>query len=216
MASSTLSANSQNVKKFGNKQKFRSFITILAVGVPLILVVVSLVIYNNVVNPKKTTNDNASMITGDDQSILSKDQTSEDLLTGGSSNVMPGDLGSGAPTPQTSSSPSSPQPALGGTSATQPNASPISGTTPSGVQTAINSIESSGIKGNSYVSSTMDTSQIPPGTSIKFDSSSWDQYSDSSGRVNATASVLGQNKKIYVFFEIVDGSWKATSYGFQD
>lgn len=207
MASSTLSANSQNVKKFGTQQKFRTLVTVLVVGVPIFLAMLSFLVFKNTSKKDNNTQTtHATVGSNIDSSIDSDNNYGTDY---GQNEQIDDPALSPAPSPAITSTPQSPN---------QQNPvvqQPIQGTIPAGVQTAINSIEANGVKGSPYVSSSMDTSQIPPGTSLKFDTSSWSQYSDSSGSVNATANILGTSKAITVSFTIIDGSWKASGYGLQ-
>lgn len=86
-------------------------------------------------------------------------------------------------------------------------------TMPAGVTTAINSIETNGIKGNPYVADTIDSNQLPSGTTIKFDRNSWSSGSATSGTVKATLNVSGQSYNGTITFNNVGNNvWKATSY----
>lgn len=81
---------------------------------------------------------------------------------------------------------------------------------PEGVCTAITSIEKNGIKGNPYVQA--DTSKLPSGSTIKFDRASWEQTTDTTGHVGFTLKVLLTTYKARANFELINGTWKATSH----
>jgi hypothetical protein len=83
---------------------------------------------------------------------------------------------------------------------------------PDGLETALSSIESNGIKGSLYVSSKFNTSSIPDGTTISFDRSSWQKTSDSAGSIKATVAVYGQSRSGSVTFTKSGGVWQATGY----
>lgn len=185
----TLSANSQNIKKFQLQQKARGFLVIFAIGVPVFLAMLAYLYYQDATQQNKTTATNQT------EEAIALPETVPSQTTDPAQSVGGGVI------------PSSPATTPGQVSSNQP-----SGSIPAGVQTAINSIEANGIKGNAYVSSSLDTSSIPSGTSIRFERSSWTQYSDILGSVNATISILGQTRTGSVTFGVTEGAWKATGY----
>lgn len=126
----------------------------------------------------------------------------------GSDGSLPGTAqsGSGAETERRVTPPSSPTP--GGTT-------PNSTSMPSGVTAAINSIEANGIKSSPYIASSLDTSNLPDGTTIRFDRSSWSSFSSESGSVKAIATIYGQNYPGSVTFSLSGGSWKASGYSLE-
>lgn len=103
--------------------------------------------------------------------------------------------------------------------ATAPTASTPTSTTkvycgvsgmPEGVCTAIASIEKDGLKGNPYVNK--DTSQVPEGSTVQIDEASWKTTSASTGNLNFSAILGGQNYKGTGKLQIVDGTWKVIDY----
>lgn len=84
---------------------------------------------------------------------------------------------------------------------------------PEGVCTAITSIEKDGLRGNQYV--TQDTSQVPEGSTVSVDESSWKSGSDTTGTVSFAAVIGGKNYKGLGTFQVVSGIWKVTSYTLQ-
>lgn len=83
---------------------------------------------------------------------------------------------------------------------------------PPQVEAGLASIEANGLKGNPYVASNIDTSQIPTGTKFTFDRASWLTLNSNSGTINANVSVLSTNRAGSVTFAIVGDSWKVTGY----
>lgn len=81
---------------------------------------------------------------------------------------------------------------------------------PEGVCTAIKSIEKDGLKNNPYVAA--DTSQVPEGSTVQVDESSWKAGSSEAGSVNFTAVLGGKSYKGVGNLQIVDGVWKVVSY----
>lgn len=194
----TLSANSQNIKKFQLQQKARSFLVVLAIGIPVFLAMLAYLYYQDATQRNATTSTNQA-----DESIASSDSTSTGF-SDPSTQPIDGSTIAPSTTPNSAASPITQAPAT----TNQPSANTI----PSGVQTAMNSIEASGIKGNPYVASNLDTSSVPSGTSITFDRKSWSQYSDTLGSVNAAINAYGQARTGSVTFGITEGTWKATGY----
>ena len=54
----------------------------------------------------------------------------------------------------------------------------------------------------------LDTSQVPVGTSVKFDKSTWVAYSENTGSIKVSLSIMGMSKTGSVTFGIEGGSWK--------
>ena len=81
---------------------------------------------------------------------------------------------------------------------------------PEGVCTAITSIEKDGLKGNPYV--TKDTSQVPEGSTTQIEETSWKTTSASTGTLNFSAILGGQNYNGTGKLQIVDGTWKVIDY----
>ncbi len=205
----TLSANSQDIQKFQMHQKARSILIVAVVGVPVFLAMLAYLFYRNAISTKQTNSTTSTTI---EQQLSAEDTPSssipnETVTTGQDPNqqYFSANPGSSSSTNQSgqSSAPTQQQ---------SPNIQSTNTGIPQGVETAINSIESNGIKGNPYVSSNLDTSQVPIGTSVKFDRSTWSQYSESSGSVKVSLSVMGLSKTGSVTFGIEGGSWKATGY----
>jgi cytoskeletal protein RodZ len=113
-------------------------------------------------------------------------------------------------------------PANGGSPLATPPSSPAANSTvpssassnsiPAGVNVALNSIESTGIKGSPYVSSSLDTAQLPDGTSISFDRSSWVSLNSETGTIKAIARISGETLNTNITFAQSGGSWKAVGY----
>lgn len=181
------SANSQNIKSFELKQKARGFLIILAIAVPVFLAVLAYLFYQDATKNKTETTDQAAI----SLPAASPGATTDPNLQAGSGTTAPG--GTTNPAIQT------------------PAAQPTSGI-PAGVTAAMNSIEANGIKGNPYVSSSLDTSPVPVGTSVSFDRNSWTSYSAELGSANATISALGQSRNASITFGVTEGAWKATGY----
>lgn len=200
-----LSANSQDIKKFQVHQKARSLLIVVVIGVPVFLAMLAYLFYqdaikstqNNITNPE---NQSIAINSSDPSGSIGSLDPSQ-VPTSGSPGVATGPAYNPGQANQGVENPSQ------GTT-TQPSNKSI----PAGVESAINSIESNGIKGSPYVSSNLDTSQVPTGTSITFDRSSWVQYSDNVGSVKVKLSVMGMAKTGSVTFSIEGGAWKATGY----
>ncbi len=187
----TLSANSQNIKKFQLQQKARSFLVIFAIGIPVFLAMLAYLYYQDAVSDNKPT------------SLMEESVTSPDAISSDSTNPNQGINGTNASSVAIPSGTSTP----GQTSPSQPVSS--SGV-PDGVQTALNSVEANGIKGNPYV--TFDTSTVPDGASVKADRSTWTATSETQGTVNGTISAYGQIRDGTLTFTMTDGVWRITGY----
>ncbi len=94
-----------------------------------------------------------------------------------------------------------------------PGTTPAATTVPEGVTVALNSIEQNGMKSNPYV--TADTSNIPAGTVVKADRSTWTAYGTDTGSVTTTMTVQGTAKKGSITFQLLYGSWKAVGYSIE-
>lgn len=191
---STLSSNSQNIKKFQLHQKTRTIILILVIGIPVFLAMLAYLFYQDAIklNKPQTTNS------------ITEESSTESTL--GDSSVSNETIDDSAPLQAPADSPMS-SPAQ--TSPSQPTTQ--SGI-PDGVIAAINSIEANGVNNNPYIDASLDTSQIPVGTKITFDRNSWVVFSDTLGSTNISASILGENKTGSVTFSSESGTWKATGY----
>lgn len=88
---------------------------------------------------------------------------------------------------------------------------PVTGM-PQGVVDAIASLESRGVKNNPYVHSTINTSSIPSDATIKFDKTSWNKTSASSGTIKGTIISSQFSYSGLFTFSQVDGIWKAVAY----
>ena len=202
-----LSANSQDIQKFQMHQKVRSILIIAVVGIPVFLAMLAYLFYRNTVSSKQVNSPTSSSIeqqlsTDDIYSNLSPTET----VQGQGPNQQYYTANPGPSTTNQSGQTSTPN---------QQQAPSVQSTNtgiPPGVETAINSIESNGIKGNPYVSSNLDTSQVPVGTSVKFDKSTWVAYSENTGSIKVSLSIMGMSKTGSVTFGIEGGSWKATGY----
>lgn len=197
----TLSANSQNIKQFELRQKAKNILVILAVGVPVFFAMLAYLIYKNTTS-QHTTKPDASTV----QEPNLQDQT------------IPSDPLPQNPIDQSQLNPNDSIPGMtnqNSPSVSQPNPQPSPQATagiPDGVIAAINSIEANGINGNPYVSSSLDTSNIPNGVKINFDRNSWTSYSSDLGSVNITAQVMGMTKTGSTTFSLVNGTWLVTGY----
>ncbi len=202
-----LSSNSQDIQKFQMHQKARSLLIIAVVGIPVFLAMLAYLFYRNTVTSKQISSPTTSSI---------EQQLSTDDI---SSNPSPTETFQGQDPNQqySTANPGSSATNQSGQTSTpaQQQAPSVQSTNtgiPPGVETAINSIESNGIKGNPYVSSNLDTSQVPVGTSVKFDKSTWVAYSENTGSIKVSLSIMGMSKTGSVTFGIEGGSWKATGY----
>ena len=192
----TLSANSQNIKKFQLHQKARSFLVIVVVGVPVFLAMLAYLFYQDATKQNNAINSPSAH----EESIPSPEAIPTDTLTPNQSI-------------DESTTPTYSDPATTSPQAPPSHApAPTTGGIPAGVQSALNSIEANGIKGSPYVASNLDTSNIPVGTSITFDRNSWTQHSETAGSINATISILGQSRSGSVVFGVTEGAWRATGY----
>jgi cytoskeletal protein RodZ len=209
MAYDNLSVNSHQIKKFKIIQNAKIIIVFFVVASIGVGAWFAYDYYQKAVSELNGTSQDESIsstgpITGsvenDNGDVISLDD-SNPVQPISPSSTPDGTSSVGGSNPSTPpSSPSSP-----GSTAPAPAA-------PSGVVTAINSIESSGIKGSAYVSPTLDTSQLPNGTTIVFDRSSWVGLSAETGSIKATASVAGQTLNTNITFGLSGGSWKAIGY----
>lgn len=185
-----LSANSQNIKRFQLHQKARAFLFILVIGLPIFLAMLAYLYYQDA-----TQQNNKESVSQPEQAITTP--STESI------NTLPGDpLGSEHPTVNNTT----PPPA----SSSSPVSQTPSGGIPDGVTAALNSIEANGIKGNQYI--TFDTSDVPAGTIIKTNRSSWSAQSSSQGTVSSVITVLGQNHTGSLSLGLINGEWRVTSY----
>ena len=81
---------------------------------------------------------------------------------------------------------------------------------PQGACEAMMSIEQSGAKNNEFVA--VDTSQLPEGTKIRFDKSSWSLSSESQATISATGSFLIKKVQMHVTFSFKNNKWLVTAY----
>lgn len=81
---------------------------------------------------------------------------------------------------------------------------------PEGACIAIKSVEKDGLKNNPYVAA--DTSQVPEGSTVQVEESSWKVSSSEAGSVNFTAVLGGKPYKGVSNLKIVNGVWKVVSY----
>ncbi len=84
---------------------------------------------------------------------------------------------------------------------------------PEGVCTAITSIEKDGLKGNPYVNA--DTSQVPDGSAVQVDESSWKSTGGESGTISFAANLGGKDYKGVATLGVVSGTWKVVTYVLQ-
>lgn len=195
-----LSANSQDIQKFQAHQKARSFLVVLVIGVPVFIAMLAYLFFQDSIwKPQKNTSNPVGQVQPTDDFGLSP---SADQSTTPNTAL-----------PNISSDPTNPDSPVSQSPSTSPQ--PSSATIPDGVINAVNSIEANGINNNPYISSNLDTSQIPSGTSITFHRSSWFQFNETLGSLSVSASVLGTTKDGTVIFGIEDGSWKAVDYSFE-
>lgn len=105
-------------------------------------------------------------------------------------------------------------PATSSTPTTQPNAGSACGSNiPSGACTAIESIETEGIKVSKYV--LVDTSQMPEGTTVKFNRASWAASGSDMAAISGDLVYSGQPYKVNVTFALQNSQWVATGYSAQ-
>lgn len=199
MSNNTLSANSQNIKKFQLHEKGKNILLVILIVAPIFIAGVIYTIYSQL------TNQTSSVQTAEDLTP----QTGLEEFT--SSN--PADSAISDPQPSSSNQViQNPDEVTSAPSAQTSPSAPSASSIPPGVVSAINSIEANGIKGNPYISSNLDTSDLPSGTTIRFERNSWSSFGADSGTLQATASVYGQTFPGSITFGIEGGTWKATGY----
>jgi hypothetical protein len=195
--SNIVSANTKNVHKFALQQKARGMLFLVVIVVPVFIAGIAYLVYQDTVSQQEVGTA-ASVAVQDPESI---DQAiNPDSTQAPNTEITP-------PAPPSVDTPQSPGSSnQGGTATTQ------SSKIPSGLETALKSIETNGIKGSAYVSSKFNTNSIPDGTTISFDRSSWSKISDTSGSIKGTVYIYGQPQKGSVTFTESGGVWRATGY----
>jgi hypothetical protein len=194
----SLSANSKKLKNFQVQQKARNILYVAIIAGPIVIGVMAYTFYQNSIAPNNSTEQLA-------QDIKDKEPVSPSPTTSTSSEATP------APSnPSSSETPTTPTPSSYNT--TETPSSLQNNDIPSGVKKAINSIESDGIKGNSYVSSSLDTSTLPSDTTVEFKQSTWQKLGSDLGTIDAIISSSGQNYNISITFSLVSSKWKITGY----
>ena len=194
----SLSANSKKLKNFQVQQKARNILYVAIIAGPIVIGVMAYTFYQNSIAPNNSTEQLA-------QDIKDKEPVSPSPTTSTSSEATP------APSnPSSSETPTTPTPSSYNT--TETPSSLQNNDIPSGVKKAINSIESDGIKGNSYVSSSLDTSTLPSDTTVEFKQSTWQKLGSDLGTIDAIISSSGQNYDISITFSLVSSKWKITGY----
>lgn len=196
MDGNIVSANTKNVHKFALQQKARGILFVVVIVVPVFLGAVAYLTYTDMVSQQDETTAVATESTPEQTSPSTQAPSSEII----------------APAPPTSENPTQSQ---GASSTPQSSPTPRSAPSsalPDGLVTALNSIETNGLKGSAYVSSSFDTSSIPDGTSISFNRSSWVKESDTSGSISGTVFLFGQPQNGSVRFVESGGVWRATGY----
>lgn len=187
-----LSANSKKLNRFQASQNFKMFLFLVIILVTLGAMPVGYSFYKNTVDPEGSESIGQSNLVDETVSeTIAQDQP----IT---------------PTIEDPASPSSP---AGGYSPssnpTQQPSAPSSGM-PEGVSTALNSIEQSGIRNNSYIA--IDTSSIPDGSTIKANRGSWSPVGADTGSVSGTITIYGQPTNGSLTFQLVGGVWKVVGY----
>lgn len=199
MGYETLSANSQNIKKFQLQQKAKSLLVVLAIGVPVFLAMLAYLFYQDAIKSSSTTNkesvaesatNQTGLIDSPPNGIANSDQLTNNTMGNFS---QPGSV----------SSPTQPAPT---------SQAPTAASTgmPAGVTTALNSIESNGIKGNPYVA--FDTSNLPDGAIVKIDRSTWSANGTNQGTVKGTIIVYGQSQSGSLTFGLTNDQWRVVDY----
>jgi cytoskeletal protein RodZ len=197
MDGNIVSANTKNVHRFALQQKARGILFLVVIVVPVFIAGVAYLAYQDIVSPQDQT-DTTVAITNPE----STDQANNsDSTQAPSTEITP-------PAPPSVDTPAQTPGSTQQTAPTKAKASPV----PDGLKTALNSIETNGIKGSAYVSSSFDTSNIPDGTSVTFDRSSWQKTSNSAGSIQGTVYVYGQPQNGSVTFAESGGVWRATGY----
>lgn len=192
MSNSGLSANSQNIKKFQLQQKGRNLLLLLLIAIPLFIGGFIYVLFQQYAD--ETTS--AELIT--DYDGIDPQSTAGTPTTDGSISApvyVPTDSSTGNSSTNTSVA-----------------SNPAAGI-PNGVSVAMNSIETNGINGSSYIADTLDTSNLPTGSTVKFDRASWVQLDDTTGSVNSVVTALGTPYQGSVTFTNYSGVWKVSGYG---
>lgn len=194
MDGNIVSANTRNVHKFALQQKARSILFVVVIVVPVFIGAVAYIAYTNMTGTQDTANLDGSATLGNPEGI-------DPANTSESTQVPNTEI-----TPPAPPSVDTPNQSSGG--GTQGAASAL----PPGLTTALNSIEANGIKGSAYVSSSLDTSSIPDGSSVTFDRSSWSKESETAGTIKGTLYIYGQPQNGSVRFVETGGVWRATGY----
>ena len=83
---------------------------------------------------------------------------------------------------------------------------------PYGAVLALNSIESTGINGNPYIVSSLDTTSLPAGATITFDRATWINLDTETATIKANASTGSETKNTNITFSQSSGSWKVVGY----
>ena len=207
MSNNMLSANSQNIKKFQLQQKGKNVLIVVLIVAPLFIGGIIYVVYTQLTNEATTSQTDPGVIpteTGFDK--FSGEAPDGAIVDDPANFSSPAQNSSGGGSSSPSTNP-------GITPSGPSGGSGSSASTPAGVLSAANSIEATGIKGNPYVASNVNTSNLPAGSTIRFDKNSWSQFSANSGTLNATVTISGTDYAGSVTFKSTGGSWKATGYG---
>jgi hypothetical protein len=81
---------------------------------------------------------------------------------------------------------------------------------PQGVCTVIESVEKDGLKNNPYVSA--DTSQVPAGTTVQIDRSSWRAVAPDNNTVDFKTTIAGTTYQGTATLQLIGSVWKVTTY----
>lgn len=212
MAYDNLSVNSHQIKKFKIIQDAKIIIVVLVVAAIGVGAWFAYDYYQKAVSELNGTSQDESISTSEPVTGTIEDNNTADVISlDGSSTAQPVSPSTPSGSSSGGSAPGSTPPSSSQGTSTPPPLS-ASNVIPDGVTLALNSIESTGIKGSPYVSPSLDTSSLPDGTAISFDRSSWVSLNSETGTIKATANVSGESINTNITFGQSGGSWKAVGY----
>lgn len=193
MGHTQLSANSQNIKKFQFHEKGRNLLFVVLFAATLFIGGVIYLLFSQYSQQSSS----AELVT--------------DFDTSEAQTATPNTDETATATSQDVSSPSYIPQNTNPTTTTN-NAAPSG--LPNGVFVALDSLEANGIVGNTYVSSSLDVSNLPDNATVQFQRDTWSQTDASSGSLNATVNAFSQTYQGSVTFTLEsDGTWRVTGYG---
>lgn len=190
-----LSANSQNIKKFQLHEKGRNFLFVVLFAGTLFIGGVIYLLFSQYSQQSSS----AELVTDFDTTETQVTAPTSDEATSATSQ----DVSSPSYAPQTTNP-----------TATSNAGNAIPSGLPNGVFVALDSLETSGIVGNPYVSASLDVSNLPDNATVQFQRDTWTQTDASNGSLNAMVTAFGQTYQGSVTFTLEsDNTWRVTGYG---